>query len=427
MAQSANRRRAAHNDSQVTRNMKIISKRLFLFLLMLMPMAFDAAMAQKALRNIKSQLKNNQAQNALNAVQEARKDSTLNTNPRLYDYGAQAYMALNDALNEKIYLKQAIDTAQFFNTIYGVYDYVLKCDSLETEAQQTRGKSPKFRKLNKQRVLRYYKNLNAGGHFFFAHGKHADAIRFLTLAQKLPEMPLADGVVKQKPEVAMRNAVMLVRSAFATGDTALVARNAPLAMQSTGQVRCDMLEIMAKVAELSGDVPAQLSFLRQGLEEFPHHTPFFTGLADYYNSQEDYQTTLTLTADMLRVDSTNYYFLLAKGLALISLSRSDEAVEPLQCALVADSTAADVHYYIGVAYCNMAASVDLPENIRSKAYAAALEEQRRLYRQAEGYLEQYRALRPDEKARWVPLLYKIYLALNEGEKFSEIEKLAATL
>jgi len=379
--------------------------------------------AQKAFRNIKSQLKDGQAQNALNSVVRLQKDSTLNTEPRLYDFGTQAYIALNDALNEKIYLKQSFDTLQFFNTIYGVYEYALKCDSLETIAKVTKGKSPKYKKQNQERIYKYYKNLNAGGRYFYAHGKYAEAIRFLTMALELPGWPIASNRIRPKSEIFVENAVILVRSAFELGDSLLIRQYAPLALQSTSEARCEVLEILARMAEASGDVPAYLKFLRQGLEEYPGDSYFFTSLSDYYTSQEDFQTSLSLADEMLRVDSANYYFLLAKGLSLMNLGRNDDALAFLERALAADSASVDVYYYIGAAYCNLATSVELPVNIRSKAYGTAKKEQRNFYEKACVFLERYRAMRPNEKKRWVPLLYQIYLALNEGEKFDEIEKI----
>ena len=38
-------------------------------------------------------------------------------------------------------------------------------------------------------------------------------------------------------------------------------------------------------------------------------------------------------------------------------------------------------------------------------------------------MEKYMKLRPEDKNRWAPLLYRIYLSLNMGKKFSEIDAL----
>jgi hypothetical protein len=38
-------------------------------------------------------------------------------------------------------------------------------------------------------------------------------------------------------------------------------------------------------------------------------------------------------------------------------------------------------------------------------------------------MEQYRQLAPDQKGKWAPALYKIYLNLNMGRQFEEIDRL----
>lgn len=37
-------------------------------------------------------------------------------------------------------------------------------------------------------------------------------------------------------------------------------------------------------------------------------------------------------------------------------------------------------------------------------------------------MERYRKLAPNEKDKWVPILYTIYLNLNMGKEFDEIDR-----
>ena len=83
----------------------------------------------------------------------------------------------------------------------------------------------------------------------------------------------------------------------------------------------------------------------------------------------------------------------------------------------------EAHYYIGASFVGKATQVQLPANALSKAYTQALKQQQAYYREAETSLETYRTLAPNLQKRWAPLLYKVYLALNEGKKFAEIEKI----
>lgn len=42
-------------------------------------------------------------------------------------------------------------------------------------------------------------------------------------------------------------------------------------------------------------------------------------------------------------------------------------------------------------------------------------------------MEAYRKLAPDEKQKWAPALYRIYLNLNMGKQFEEIDKIMRKL
>ena len=48
---------------------------------------------------------------------------------------------------------------------------------------------------------------------------------------------------------------------------------------------------------------------------------------------------------------------------------------------------------------------------------------RQTYQKALPYVEKYRQLVPDEKEKWGPVLYRIYLNLNMGKQFDEIDRL----
>lgn len=91
--------------------------------------------------------------------------------------------------------------------------------------------------------------------------------------------------------------------------------------------------------------------------------------------------------------------------------------------LQVDSANVEANYYIGASYAAKALQLKLPDNALKSDYKKAHEQQKSYYREAEPYLERYKELAPDSKNRWAPLLYKVYLGLNRGKKFAEIEKL----
>ena len=50
-----------------------------------------------------------------------------------------------------------------------------------------------------------------------------------------------------------------------------------------------------------------------------------------------------------------------------------------------------------------------------------------LYRKSLPYMETFRKMAPEQQTKWVPALYAIYLNLNMGREFEEIDKMREAL
>ena len=74
---------------------------------------------------------------------------------------------------------------------------------------------------------------------------------------------------------------------------------------------------------------------------------------------------------------------------------------------------------MGLAYYNQAIAIDRNMQ-RSRKKRRAMQE---LYAKSKPYMEKFRALAPDQQSKWVPALYNIYLNLNMGREFEEIDSL----
>ena len=110
-------------------------------------------------------------------------------------------------------------------------------------------------------------------------------------------------------------------------------------------------------------------------------------------------------------------------MASLNMKRFDDCILAGEKLLQADTANVEAHYYMGASYVGKAVGVKLPDNALTKGYTQALNQQKAYYRKAEYSLERYRSLTPNLQKRWAPLLYKVYLALNEGKKFAEIENM----
>lgn len=399
--------------------------RIFISFVFLFVLGGPSLSAQRVLKDVKLLLKQKKANEALNRVRALETDSVARSYPQLYDYGVQAYMKLNDALNEKAYLRQPYDTAQFFRTIYGIYNYALKCDSVERKFMAEGKKCTHFQKEHTVILHNYYQNLSVGGRYFFRKQNYKDAILLLKTAVDVPQSSLwgSDEAILKSSDY-IQTAGILQRAAFLRNEYPLALHYAPLALKDTTKMRAGILKTTAEAYAAMGDSVSYLQYIKEGLNSYPRDEFFFTELSDYYTGHGDYESSCHLADSLLNnVDSLNVYFLTAKSLALMNLGKNRQAIVFSLMTLRQDSTIIDAYYYVGAAFCNLANEIELPTSINSKAYKEALKKRQNYYLAARPYLETYRKKAPNKLNLWGPLLYRLYMVLNQGKQFEEIQRL----
>jgi tetratricopeptide (TPR) repeat protein len=163
---------------------------------------------------------------------------------------------------------------------------------------------------------------------------------------------------------------------------------------------------------------AYLETLREGLRSYPEYQYFFPRLADYYKAQNENDSLLMIADYGLQVNSKEPLFLLAKSIALLNLERYDECVSISKEMIALNDSLSEAHFNIATCYLNQALELEQKGEPRKHR-----EELRKLYAAARPYMEKYRTLLPDDKKRWAPALYRIYLNLNMGKQFEEIDRL----
>lgn len=388
------------------------------------------APAQKALRNVKNYLKQNNPTEALNEIGRLEADTTsdIRFNPKLYHYGVEANIALNNVENEKIYLEQAYDTAKFFSTTYGIFDYAIKCERYEQQRLALKGDRFKYHKEHGELLRRYHKNLGVAGLFFYRKRQYADAMKYLAQYLDAPLLPLwgSDKEVMSTP-FYRQNAYLYQRCAFRSKQYAKVARYSTITLSDSARRRRSSLEYLSLAAKELNDSIAFLEYVNMGLRDYPHHPYFFTQMVNYYAQRQAYQQIVALADTLLASDTTNLRYMEAKALAYLNLGHYDAAIQIARDGLAIDSTRSEMNYYIGLAYCSLANTVLLPTNINSNAYRRASAEQKAYYQTARTFLERYRQQEPKKVSRWAPLLYRVYFALNDGAKFEEINEVLKKL
>lgn len=397
--------------------------RVLLFLLMLLsvPVGMEG---QRVFKPVKLALKAKNYKDALTQINTLRQDSLYRDSPKLCEYSIEANRGLNDIENMKLYLRKDYDTVAFFSTTLQIIREAARLDSIDQARLAEKGGKPKYRSQVGEILSQYVPNLRAASHFFYQRGKFVDALSYLRASLDLPHSDIGQ-YAKLDTRNDTLNATLYLMSAFYAKQYAEVHRYESLALKDKA-ARPVIFESLIQTAVAEKDTAAHHRLLEEAFKEYPLHASFFTRLADYYTGLQDYASVLRMANITIGKDSQNVFALVAKCIALQNLQRYDECITTAESLLRADTLSAEANYYLGASYVAKASAILLPENALSGGYKTAKSEQQALYRKARTYLERYREQRPQLAKRWAPLLYKVYLSLNEGKKFAEIEQLIAS-
>ncbi|MEG1580996.1 MAG: hypothetical protein RR386_07030 [Bacteroidaceae bacterium] len=383
--------------------------------------------AQKEYRQIKRYIKQGggDLDKAMNAIKEAEKNEERKTEAELYSFAVSAQQRMNDIENEKMYLKQTYDTVRFFSSIYNVFQYAQKCDSLESIS----GKNGKvrFRYRSKHRSLLkiYYPNVLNAGLFFLKKKNYAEADKYFVLLLNADSIALLNhGVQSPLTVTSSRVAYWSVLSRFNLKNYQTALQYAPIAEADTS-VRCQTLELEAKTYKELKKPEKYVETLILGIRQYYQYPFFYPRLIDFYNSNSEYKKSLALTDSMLKMDSVNILYRYAKSVVLMHLKQYRESMDYSKAIIAQDSTYADAYFNVGLCACNQAADAEnlLSPTVSPRKYRQEKLQIHEYYKEAKPYVEQYRVLAPQEQAKWAPLLYRIYLSLNLGKQFDEIDML----
>ncbi len=374
--------------------------------------------AKTAVKNSKDQEKNQKA--LLEAM--SREDVDDRQRAEFYYWCAELSRSQNATENLKVYLGQAYDTLSFFSTILKMNQYLLQCDSVE---QQT-GKY-KWRDKAASLILQYRANLLNGGKYLLKRGDVAEAFNYFDIYLRLPNEPMFQTKNKLPEDKDMpKVAYWATISAYNTKQPHLALKYIDAAIAGADSALCVSLnEYKAACLRQVADTAAYVAVLKQGTENFPSHDFFYLNLMDCYLQADSLQEGIALSDSMLQKVGQRALYWYGKCQMYQKKADWEHVVECANQTLALDSTFVDAYYNKGIAHLNQAIdfSKTMSTDLRSARAKQDRVKLRSLYQNARVPMEKLRQLRPDEKQRWGEPLYTIYLNLNMGDEFSEIEKL----
>ena len=379
-------------------------------------MAFSASPAQrKELSQARTILKSGKrVEEAEKLMTNLLKDTVNRTNKRIYALWYESVLMQYQAVNEKLYMKQKQDTAQFYNLTRRLFTVAETLDSLDARPNNKGKVSLEYRQENAEQLLKYRPNLYYACTYFIRKGDYKTAYAYGEAYMDCARQPLfadhrLDSLDARMPEVAY----WTTYCGYRQDNPVLTLRYRQLALQDTAR-RESTLQFIAEARRQLKDDSLYVATLRKGFAYAPENNYFFPRLMDFYNTRGDYQRALSTVDEALRHNSRSELFLFAKSTVLFNIGRYDESIALSDTLIAMNDSLPEPYYNAGTAYINKALKL---HPLREKKQV------RSTYSQARPYMERYRKLAPQQKQKWGPALYRIYLNLNMGKQFDEIDRL----
>lgn len=344
----------------------------------------------------------------------------MRTNEKVYVTWYEAVEKLYAQGNEKLYLREQYDTAKLFNYAKEMFCILERLDSVAAGKVTKEGAKVEYRNKHAQILNTYRPNLFFGGSFFLRKNDYKTAFNFFDTYIDCANQPIFSGSYDyMKNDTLMPDAAYLAtHCGYHLGDADKTLKYVELAQRDNAHL-CITVQYTAEAYRIKNDTTQYLATLRRGFRQFTTNPYFFTYLQDWYTKNNMHEEALQLCDDALKQDSTWMIVLLSKGSTLLNIERNKECIEICNKIISLNDSISDAYFYAGTAYLNEA--LKLEDNISTlRKNKAKLKE---IYQQAMPYMEKYRGLCPDDKQRWAPALYRIYLNLNMGKKFEEMDKI----
>ena len=364
----------------------VIGGRLLLLLLSLLPLSLCAQ--KKQIQAARDQVKSGKdLAKAVASMQGLLTDSANRHNPRIWMVLFDALTAQYEQENERFYLKQSCDTAALFAVTRRLFDTMSAFDSIDAGAGQRGRVRPEWKSKNADFLHSIRPNLFNGGVFYTRKGRYEEAYGFYETYIRSMAWPLFES------------------RRYSTGDP-LIPHAAYWSMYCG--YKLGKPELIIRYQDLAERDTSMLNFVRQ----------YQAGAFLLQKDTARYVSALRVADRALEADSTSLLFRLTKSSILLNMGRYDECVALCKELLQQNDSLAEAYFYVGLAYFNQAIELDKVE----QRHRSKREQINTLYRDALPYLERYRALAPDQRERWLQPLYTIYLNLNMGEEFDEINR-----
>ncbi len=388
-------------------------------------LSFVPIFAQK--KEINAAIDNLKANKDLDKVEASMttllKDSSNIRNEKIWDLLFESLKKQYQAGNEKLYLKQKYDTASLFNIASRMFALMTRYDSIESEPDKKGKVKFKMRKQNSNTLNSLRPNLFNGGIYYIGKQNYSKAYTLLDQYVSAAEMPIFKSYnYSVKDNYLPTAAYWAAYCGYKLNDPQKVLHNTYLALKDKEHTE-SMMQYLAATYMLENDTTRSIETLEEGFSLYPKSEYFFSHLMDYYSMNSNWEKANVMANKAIKADSTNLRAWIAKSTILINSGEYENSFRISQSILRKDSTLEEAWLNAGLARYNQGVNVEHDaRNFKQKRQQIL-----QYYKEALPYFEKYRVLCPNNADKWAMPLYSIYLNLNMGKQFDEIDEIIKKL
>lgn len=388
-----------------------------MFLVLMSPVAASAQ--KKEIQTAKDQVKaGKNLDQAAASMKKLLADSANRTNRKIWTIYFDAVRKQYEQGNEKLYLKQKYDTAQLFNYTRQLFEVAFQYDSVETAPDKKGRRDFEFRKGHSEYLAHIRSNLYNGGIWFLNKKKYPDAYKFFDCYIECASQPMfKQRNYGEKDKHLPTAAYYAVYSGYKMKDPKATLHHSYEALKDTVHYNY-MLQYLAETYMLEKDTARYVASLKEGFKRVPTFPYFFPRLVEYYVVRNQLDSAMTVVNEALTVVPDSDVYLAAKSNLLLEQGKLQECIEVSKKVIEVNQKLGDPYYNAGICYFNLAVEQDKNSH-NSRKVKEQVEEN---YKKALPYLVKYREMEPKEQGKWAFPLYTIYLNLNMGKEFDEIDK-----
>lgn len=382
-------------------------------------LSFAPIFAQK--KEINAAIDNLKANKDLDKVEASMmtllKDSSNTSNDKIWDLLFESLKKQYQAGNEKLYLKQNYDTASLFNIASRMFTLMTRYDSIEATPDKRGKVKIKMRKQNSNTLNSLRPNLFNGGIYYIGKQNYSQAYTLFDQYVSAAEMPIFKSYNYSVKDINLpKAAYWAAYCGYKLNDPQKVLHNTYLALKDKEHTE-SMMQYLAATYMLENDTTRSIETLEEGFSLYPKSEYFFSHLMDYYSKNSNWAEANVMTNKAIKADSTNLRAWIAKSTILINSGEYENSFRISQSILKKDSTLEEAWLNAGLAKYNQGVNMEHD----TQDFKLKRQQILQYYKEALPYLEKYRTLCPNNADKWAMPLYSIYLNLNMGKQFDEID------